>query len=187
MKKLIVQFLKFAVVGGLAFLIDAGIYVGLTALFGDRLHLLFNVLSFSVSVIFNYICSMRFVFKGKAGMSRRTEMLIFILLSVIGLGINEAVMWLLVDVAHIEGAVQCLLRGMAGEKIGQAISGLSAKVIATVVVLFWNFISRKVFLEEKANKASPHTEALSAGEASLFAVYSMPTLSVAAFGSIQVL
>ena len=122
MKKLIVQFLKFAVVGGLAFLIDAGIYVGLTALFGDRLHLLFNILSFSVSVIFNYICSMRFVFKGKAGMSRRTEMLIFILLSVIGLGINEAVMWLLVDVAHIEGAVQCLLRGMAGEKIGQAIS-----------------------------------------------------------------
>ena len=62
-------------------------------------------------------------------------------------------MWLLVDVAHIEGAVQCLLRGMAGEKIGQAISGLSAKVIATVVVLFWNFISRKVFLEEKADKA----------------------------------
>ena len=29
-------------------------------------------------------------------------------------------------------------------------------------------------------------EALSAGEASLFAVHAMPTLSVAAFGSIQV-
>lgn len=152
MKKLIVQFLKFSVVGGLAFLIDAGIYVGLTALFGDHLHLVFNIISFSVSVVFNYICSMRFVFKGRASMSRKTEMFIFVILSVIGLGINEAAMWLLVDVAHIEGAVQNLLGSVAGEGISRAISGLSAKIIATVVVLFWNFISRKIFLEEKESK-----------------------------------
>lgn len=153
MKKLVVQFLKFSVVGGLAFLIDAGIYVGLTALFGDRLHLIFNIISFSVSVVFNYICSMRFVFKGRTDMNRKTEMFIFIILSIIGLGINEAVMWLLVDVVHIEGMVQNLLNGMAGQGVSQAISGLSAKIVATIVVLFWNFISRKIFLEEKDAEA----------------------------------
>ena len=39
---------------------------------------------------------------------------------------------------------------------------------------------------QERTSASPHTEALSAGEASLFAVRYRPTLSVAAFGSIQV-
>ena len=39
---------------------------------------------------------------------------------------------------------------------------------------------------QERTSASPHTEALSAGEASLFAVRRKPTLSVAAFGSIQV-
>jgi hypothetical protein len=40
---------------------------------------------------------------------------------------------------------------------------------------------------QERTSAQIHPEALSAGEASLFAVYAMPTLSVAAFGSIQVL
>ena len=39
---------------------------------------------------------------------------------------------------------------------------------------------------QERTSAQIHPEALSAGEASLFAVYAMPTLSVAAFGSIQV-
>lgn len=148
MKKLILQFLKFAVVGGLAFLIDTGIYVGLTALFGDAWHLLFNVISFCVSVVFNYVCSMRFVFKGRQDMSRTTQMVIFVILSVIGLGINELIVWALIDRA---GLGSWLTRIFVDE-VAAALAGVVAKIAATAVVLVWNFISRKIFLEEHRAK-----------------------------------
>lgn len=152
MKKVVIQFLKFALVGGLAFLIDAGIYVGLTTLFGDKYHLVFNIISFSISVVFNYICSMRFVFHGKENMSRTREITIFLILSIIGLGINELVIWLLVDLMNIEAAVFGILNGLLSGKLTSMVSSLSAKIIATIIVMIWNFISRKIFLEEKENK-----------------------------------
>lgn len=147
MKKLIVQFLKFAVVGGLAFLIDAGIYLGLRALFGEDLHLIFNIIGFSVSVIFNYLCSMRFVFKGREDLSKTRELTIFIILSLIGLGINELIVWALVDVVHL-GVV---FAGFLPADPASNLAGFAAKVVATGVVLIWNFISRKIFLEEKSH------------------------------------
>ena len=50
-------------------------------------------ISFTVSVVFNYVASMRYVFTHKEGMSRRREFIIFVVLSVIGLIINNACMW----------------------------------------------------------------------------------------------
>lgn len=151
MKKLLIQFLKFALVGGTAFLIDTGIYVGLTALFGEELHLVFNIISFSVSVIYNYILSMRFVFKGREDMSRAAEMIIFIILSVIGLGINELVVWALIDKLGIELAVQSMLTSVSADT-ARALAGIAAKIVATFIVLIWNFVSRKIFLEEHGSK-----------------------------------
>lgn len=147
MKKLILQFLKFSVVGGLAFLIDTGIYVGLTAIFGERFHLLFNIISFSISVVFNYLCSMRFVFKGRQDISKVRELTVFIILSVIGLGINELIVWSLIDVMDLGQAVAELLSSMANST-ATTLAGIAAKIVATAVVLVWNFISRKIFLEE---------------------------------------
>lgn len=147
MKKLILQFLKFSVVGGLAFLIDTGIYVGLTAIFGERFHLLFNIISFSISVVFNYLCSMRFVFKGRQDISKVRELTVFIILSVIGLGINELIVWSLIDVMNLGQAVAELLSSMANST-ATTLAGIAAKIVATAVVLVWNFISRKIFLEE---------------------------------------
>lgn len=149
MKHVIVQFLKFSIVGFLSFLIDGGIYTALTTLFGTKYFLLFSIFSFSVSVIFNYICSMRFVFKGRENLSRTAEMTIFVILSVIGLGINSAVMWLLVDLMNLESVLNGILSGLMSDKLVLAVSSLSAKIIATMVVMIWNFVSRKIFLEEK--------------------------------------
>lgn len=145
MKKLIIQFLKFAVVGGLAFLIDTGIYVGLCALFGEKFHLLFNVISFSVSVIFNYVCSMRFVFKGREDLSKTRELTVFIILSIIGLCINELIVWGMIDGMKLA----TLIAGFLHADLAEALAGVTAKVVATGVVLIWNFVSRKIFLEEK--------------------------------------
>ena len=61
MKKLINQILKFGVVGGIAFVIDYGLMVFLTEVFKVPA-LISAAISFTVSVIFNYIASIKWVF-----------------------------------------------------------------------------------------------------------------------------
>lgn len=126
MKQLIAQFAKFGVVGVIAFVIDYGLMVLLTELFNVN-YLISATISFTVSVIFNYVASMRYVFTHKEGLSRRREFIIFVVLSVIGLLINDALMWVGVDLFGI--------------------SYLLVKIFATVVVMVWNFITRKIFLD----------------------------------------
>ena len=100
MKQLIAQFAKFGVVGVIAFVIDYGLMVLLTELFNVN-YLISATISFTVSVIFNYVASMRYVFTHKEGLSRRREFIIFVVLSVIGLLINDALMWVGVDLFGI--------------------------------------------------------------------------------------
>lgn len=126
MKQLIAQFAKFGVVGVIAFVIDYGLMVLLTELFNVN-YLISATISFTVSVIFNYVASMRYVFTHKEGLSRRREFVIFVVFSVIGLLINDALMWVGVDLFGI--------------------SYLLVKIFATAVVMVWNFVTRKIFLD----------------------------------------
>lgn len=127
-RKLIEQFLKFGVVGVLAFFIDFGILVALTELAGLN-PVLSATVSFTVSVVFNYVASMRYVFTHRDDMSKRREFAIFVVLSVIGLGINDAMMW------------------VGAERLG--LNYMVVKVVATAVVMVWNFVSRKKWLDAK--------------------------------------
>ena len=88
MKKLFAQLMKFGVVGFIAFLID----YGLLAFCTEILHINYLVsatIGFTVSVVFNYLASMRYVFTHKEEMSRRREFIIFVVLSIVGLVINN--------------------------------------------------------------------------------------------------
>lgn len=125
-KYLLEQLFKFGVVGALAFVIDFGLLALLTETFGIN-YLLSATISFCVSVVFNYLASMRFVFVHKDGMSRKREFAIFVTLSVAGLLINNACMWLCVELLEIHYLV--------------------AKVIATAIVTVWNFVTRKILLD----------------------------------------
>ncbi|MDD6637428.1 MAG: GtrA family protein [Lachnospiraceae bacterium] len=125
-KKLFVQFCKFGLVGTLCFCIDYGLMVLLTEV-ADFSYFLSSALSFVVSVVVNYILSMRYVFKGKDGMSKRVELLIFVALSGVGLALNQMIMWIAVEFFHIFYAL--------------------AKIFSTMMVTTYNFISRKLFLE----------------------------------------
>lgn len=126
-KKLIAQFMKFGIVGVIAFLIDYGLMVALTEFFGVP-YLISNTISFTVSVVFNYVTSMRYVFERRDDMSRRREFIIFVVLSIIGLILNDLFMWLFVSVWFIDYRI--------------------AKIIVTVLVAIWNFVTRKIFLEK---------------------------------------
>ena len=98
-KKLIDQILKFGVVGGLAFLIDYGLLYVLTEFVGIH-YLISSVISFTVSLIFNYILSIKWVFDVTKKQTAK-EITIFVILSVIGLGINQVVMYVGSDLLHI--------------------------------------------------------------------------------------
>lgn len=96
MQKLLAQIMKFGVVGLLAFCIDYGLMVFLTEVVSIN-YLISATISFTASVVFNYVASMRYVFRHKEGMSRRKEFVIFVVLSVLGLGINNGCMWIGVE------------------------------------------------------------------------------------------
>lgn len=126
MKKLIAQLMKFGVVGVIAFVIDYGLLIFLTEVFHVD-YLISATISFTVSVIFNYVASMRYVFSHREGMSRRREFVIFVILSVLGLIINDLGMWIGVGLLAIDYRI--------------------TKIVATVVVMIWNFVTRKIFLD----------------------------------------
>ena len=131
MKNLFSQLIKFGLVGGIAFLIDYGIMVFLTEVFKIP-SLISAAISFTVSVIFNYIASVKWVFDvDKEKNSKTKELVVFILLSVVGLGINELIMWIM------------------DKEFG--IYYMISKIVATAVVMCYNFITRKLFLEKKKN------------------------------------
>lgn len=122
------QIIRFGMVGFLCFFIDYGVLLGLTELAGIN-YLVSSGISFTVSVVVNYLLSMKFVFESKKKDSRVKEFILFVILSVGGLGINQLVMWLSV------------------EKLG--ILYQLAKIGATAIVMVYNFITRKVILEGK--------------------------------------
>lgn len=126
MKNLIAQLMKFGVVGVIAFVIDYGVMVFLTEVFGVN-PVASATVSFTVSVVFNYVASMRYVFSHREGMSRTREFVIFVVLSAIGLGINDLLIWAGTDLASFDYRL--------------------VKIFATAVVMVWNFVTRKIFLE----------------------------------------
>lgn len=73
MKNLINQIIKFGIVGVLAFLIDYVLLFLLVEYLG-MYYLISSAISFTVSVVFNYICSMKFVFARRDDISKKRNL-----------------------------------------------------------------------------------------------------------------
>lgn len=152
MKKLLEQILRFGVVGAVCFLIDylTGLaVVNLVlhfSLFGESSFTVGSqigaALGFVISVIANYILSFKFVFTRKEDMDRRAEFVIFLILSLIGLGINQLMIGIATGPVY-SGSV------WLQERVGYSLMYTAAKVLATAVVMVYNFVTRKLFLEQK--------------------------------------
>lgn len=140
MKKLIEQIVKFGLVGVLCTLIDFACYTGCN-LIGIP-YLISGIVGFTVSVIFNYILSMKYVFERREDISRRKEFIVFVILSVIGLVLNEFLLYICVDLVYIQVS-------WLQELFNRDIAEIVAKLCATVVVMIYNFVSRKLILEKK--------------------------------------
>lgn len=132
MKKLMSQIMKFGVVGFLCFFIDYGIMVALVELAGLQ-ELWASACSFTVSVVVNYILSITVVFDTDKNANQAKQFVVFVILSLIGLGLNQLIMW---------GGVAWLKQYMDR-------AYMIVKIFATGVVMVYNFISRKMFIEKK--------------------------------------
>ncbi len=124
--KLFKQILKFGVVGTIAFLIDYLVLILCKEVFGLSV-LLSAAIGFTVSVIFNYILSIKFVFEVNDKHDSKRNFILFIVFSVIGLGLTELIMWFGTDIVKIHYLI--------------------VKIIATGIVMVFNFVTRKLFLE----------------------------------------
>lgn len=124
-KARIYEFLRFGVSGLLSFVIDYSILVLLTDEF-KIYYLTSSSISFLISVIFNYFICVKWVFKGS---KKQTLMsvLIFIIISLIGLLLNQLLMWFSVEILLVSYKL--------------------AKIIATLLVIIWNyFMKRKAIM-----------------------------------------
>ncbi len=127
---MILQLIKFGIVGVIAATVDVGVLVALKELV--YMDVLFaSAISFCVSVTVNYLLSMSFVFKSK-NQSKLREFVIFVLLGVGGLGLNQLILWIGVRFTSVYYLV--------------------VKLLAMVIVPVYNFITRKIFLESKDGK-----------------------------------
>lgn len=123
---LLVQIFNFAIVGVIATLID---FIFLY-LFKEVCHfnvVVANSLSFAISVIYNYFASLTFVFDVDKSKSQGRNFVIFMACSIIGLGLNDLLVWVVTDICHVYYMI--------------------SKVIATIFVMIFNFVTRKKFLE----------------------------------------
>lgn len=125
-ENLFVQIFKFVIVGGIATIIDWAVYYVLYN-YAHMDPLVANILSFAVSVTYNYIASVRWVFDVKKDKNKIRMLIEFLVFSIMGLILTEILLWLGIS------------------KLGM--NAMVAKIIATAIVMVFNFITRKLFLE----------------------------------------
>jgi putative flippase GtrA len=110
-------------VGGTAFVVDFSLYFIFSEYCGIH-YLISAILSFIISVLVNYLMSTKWVFNQQNIENRVVEFNLFILISTIGLVFTEILLYLFTDILGIYY--------------------LFSKIIASIIVLFWNFIARRI-------------------------------------------
>lgn len=123
-----IQFFRYVFVGGCSFLVDAGVlwlcvHAGLHYLVGA-------CFGFVAGLVCNFLLSRALVFRAQeARVGRLLEFAGYALIGLVGLGLTEALLYFFTEIV--------LLHYML------------SKVIASAIVLFWNFFARKVLLYQR--------------------------------------
>ena len=136
------EILKFAFTGGVCFVIE---YAALILL-KELLHIpvvAATPIAFLISVVFNYLLCVKWVFDGAQEGSKKAQ-LGFLITSVMGLLLNWVIMWALTSLFGEDA----LLFALFGIEIKVYMLN---KVIATGLVMVWNYFTKRYVLR-KDNK-----------------------------------
>ena len=88
-----------------------------------------QLVSFAISTVLNYVLSMKFVFVRDESRNKKADFPIFVVLSLVALGLSELTLMLFTEVIKITPMI--------------------GKLFATAVVMVFNFITRKLIYEKK--------------------------------------
>lgn len=125
MRKLIGEFRRYVLVGGIAFIVDFGTLFFLTEYVGWH-YLVSATCAFMLGLLTNYAYAITYVFSHRSRSNRRLEFAIFCAVGILGLLINNLCLFALT------------------EKLG--IHYLVSKIIAAGIVLVFNFSLRRTLL-----------------------------------------
>jgi putative flippase GtrA len=120
-----VQLAKSMAVSLVAFAVDFGLLALLTEAAGVH-YLVSAGVSFAAGTTVSYALSVLWVFPDRRFSSRGLEYGLFLAVGLVGLGLNEALLWVFTEPL--------------------AIFYLASKVIAAAIIFFWNFWARKLLL-----------------------------------------
>ena len=134
------EVIRFALTGGVCFLVELAVLVLLKGRFGVDT-LIATPIAFLISVILNYLLCVIWVFRGAKNRGAGAKAG-FLITSLIGLGLNELILYVCVDLIYGNWTqLQALMHPRAAE--------LLAKIGATGIVMVYNFVTRKIFMEKK--------------------------------------
>lgn len=119
------EFTRYFWAGMLAFGCDFLVLVALTEVGGVN-YLASNIIGFAAGLLTSYLLCIRWVFDRRRFQAVSGEFAVFSLLAVAGLGINEAVIWSMVEMAGLHYTL--------------------AKILATGFVFVFNFSLKKIVL-----------------------------------------
>lgn len=124
------EFLRYIIVGGSAFVLDFLImYLCNEYIFKDNFLYLSVFLGYTIGLIYNFLLSCAYVFKDGFKKIKNKELqsfIIFTIIGIIGLVLTEILMFIFVDIMNINYMI--------------------SKIITGAIVVFWNYIARKVII-----------------------------------------
>ena len=136
-RPLITKFIKFAVVGASGAVIDFGLKALCKGIFGIP-ELLSNAIGFTVAATSNYFLNRVWTWRSTSK-EVGIEYAKFFFVSLVGLGLNSLIVFLLKDISIVPRFVETNIDW----------DFWVAKIIATGIVMVWNFLANNLFTFRK--------------------------------------
>lgn len=123
------KFFRYCFVGGIAFLVDYGVYTTFVLIFGDHwLSLIIaKTLGFIFGLLVNFLLSKKFVFTENAKTGKKGEFAAYAVIGLVGLGLSYVLLL---------GATKWVF----------FMNPLVANLIVSLIVLVYNYLARKILL-----------------------------------------
>lgn len=120
-QRISLKIFRYFFVGGAAAVVDVGLFFLFAKLLGYN-YFVVGCVAFSIATALNYFLSIRFVFRSGARFTRKIELVFIYFVSLVGLGLNQMILFGLI------------------ERLGAEL--MLSKLVATASVFLWNFSAR---------------------------------------------
>ena len=137
------EIIRFALTGGICFLVELGVLILLKGRF-EIDTLIATPIAFLISVILNYLLCVAWVFRGAKNRGTGAKAG-FLITSLIGLGLNELLMFLFRLILGEDAVILTL----GSRTINMYVLN---KCLATLIVMIWNYFSKRAVLYRKAKQ-----------------------------------